>query len=153
TPTGTPFSGDHLNALCRAVARIRVRERLSGPTTPKEVERGLTEYEERRELRDSDIELVATHEAGHFIVSLRCPHHPPPERVTIQSEMPWAPFYTSFKEDRRRIGDSRSELMDRMCVLYGGIEAERLLMNDVTTGASGGGHPHSDLHRATEIAK
>lgn len=153
TPTGTPFSGDHINAMCRAVARIRVRERLTGPTTPKEVERGLTEYEERRELRDKDVTLVATHEAGHFLCSLCCPHHPPPERVTIQSEMPWAPFYTSFKEDRQRIGESRNELLDRMCVLYGGIEAERLLIGDVTTGASGGGHPHSDLNRATEIAK
>ena len=27
TPTGTPFSGDHLNALCRSVARLRMRER------------------------------------------------------------------------------------------------------------------------------
>ena len=37
--------------------------------------------------------------------------------------------------------------------LYGGIEAERLLLGDVTSGASGFGHPNSDLSRATEIAK
>jgi cell division protease FtsH len=153
TPTGTPFSGDHLNALCRAVARLRIREKRSDASTPRDIERGLTEFEEKMELHDKDVLLVATHEAGHFVCSLCCPHHPPPERVTIQSEMPWVPFYTGFKEDKRRIGESRNELLDRLCVLYGGIEAERLLLNDVTTGASGYGHPHSDLSRATEIAK
>src|SRR5262249_35109405 len=47
TATGTPFSGDHLNALCRAVARIRIRDDRSDATNPEDVERGLTEYEER----------------------------------------------------------------------------------------------------------
>jgi cell division protease FtsH len=154
TATGTPYSGDHLNALCRAVARVRLRDNLSGPTTPKEVERGLTEYEEKVELADGDAVLVATHEAGHFVVSLFCPHHPPPERVTIQSEMPWAPFYTGYKrDDARKVGYSRAELYDRLCVLYGGIEAERLLIGDVSTGASGFGNPSGDLYRATQLAQ
>ncbi len=153
TATGTPFSGDHLNALCRAVARVRLREGITGPTTPKEVERGLTEYEEKVELTDRDAVLVATHEAGHFVVSLFCPHHPPPERVTIQSEMPWAPFYTGYKkDDARKVGYSRNELYDRLCVLYGGIEAERLLIGDISTGASAFGDPRSDLFRATQLA-
>jgi cell division protease FtsH len=153
TPTGTPFSGDHLNALCRAVARVRLRDNLTGPTTPKEVERGMTEYEEKVEVSDKDAVLVAVHEAGHFVVSLFCPHHPPPERVTIQSEMPWAPFYTGYKkDDTRKVGYSRAELYDRLCVLYGGIEAERLLIGEISTGASAFGDPRSDLFRATQLA-
>lgn len=153
TPTGTPFSGDHLNALCRAIARVRLRDRITGPTTPKEVERGLTEYDEKVEVSDKDALLVATHEAGHFLVSLFCPHHPPPERVTIQSEMPWAPFYTGYKkDDTRKVGFSRGELYERLCVLYGGIEAERLLLGEISTGASAFGHPSSDLFRATQLA-
>lgn len=154
TATGTPYSGDHLNALCRAVARVRLRDNITGPTTPKEVERGLTEYEEKVELTDGDATLVATHEAGHFVVSLFCPHHPSPERVTIQSEMPWAPFYTGYKrDDARKVGYSRAELYDRLCVLYGGIEAERLLIGEVSTGASGFGNPSGDLYRATQLAQ
>src|SRR5262249_38650744 len=39
--SGTRYSGDHLNALCRSVARIRLRENQSGETTPKEIERAL----------------------------------------------------------------------------------------------------------------
>ncbi len=154
TNTGTPFSGDHLNALCRSVARIRLRDNIDGPTTPKEVERGFNEYEEKVDLSEKDSFLVATHEAGHFVVSLFCPHHPAPERVTIQSEMPWAPFYTGYKrDDKRKVGYSRMELLDRLCVLYGGIEAERLLMGDVSTGASGFGSPSGDLFRGTQLAR
>jgi len=153
TSTGTSFSGDHLNALCRSVARIRLRDGVAGPTTQKEIERGFNEYEEKIDLTDKDSVLVATHEAGHFVVSLFCLHHPHPERVTIQSEMPWAPFYTGYKkDDTRKVGYSRSELFDRLCVLYGGIEAERLLIGDVSTGASAFGNPQGDLFRATQLA-
>jgi cell division protease FtsH len=154
TNTGTAFSGDHLNALCRSVARIRLRDNITGQTTPKEIERGFTEYEEKVELSDKDAVMVSTHEAGHFVCSLFCPNHPSPERVTIQSEMPWAPFYTGYKKDDiRKVGYSRAELFDRLCVLYGGIEAERLLIGDVSTGASGMGSPSGDLYRATQMAQ
>jgi len=152
TPTGTPFSGDHLNALCRSVARLRMREAMQDETTPKIVERALTEFEEKVELVEKDALMVATHESGHFVCAIFCPHHPPPEKVTIQSETPWSPFYTAFKHDKRRIGHTRNELLDVLCVLYGGIEAERLVLGDVSTGASGFGNPRSDLARATELA-
>jgi|GEM_PF-221232 cell division protease FtsH len=152
TATGTPFSGDHLNALCRAVARLRLRENITGPTTPQLIERGLTEFEDRLTLREQDAIIVATHEAGHFLVAIFCPHHPPPEKVTIQSDVPWAPFFTQYKHDKHKIGHMRSELLDILCVLYGGIEAERLLLGDISTGASGFGDPRSDLARATELA-
>jgi len=92
--------------------------------------------------------LLSTHEAGHFVVALNCPHHPAPERITIQSEMSWAPAYVRFKQDEsRRIGMTRNQMLDDLCVLFGGIEAERLLLDDISTGAGG-----SDLHRATMVA-
>jgi cell division protease FtsH len=96
--------------------------------------------------------MVAVHEAGHFLVSIFCPNHAPPEKVTIQSDMPWAPFFTQYKHDKRKIGHSRGELLDILCVLYGGIEAERLLLGDVSTGASAFGDPRSDLSRASDLA-
>ena len=68
--------------------------------------------------------------------------------------MPWAPFYTGYKkDDTRKVGYSRNELLDRLCVLYGGIEAERLLIGDVSTGASGMGSPQGDLFRGTQLAQ
>src|SRR5262249_4247252 len=63
------------------------------------------------------------------------------------------PFYTGYKkDDTRKVGYTRSELYDRLCVLYGGIEAERLLIGEVSTGASAFGDPRSDLYRATQLA-
>ncbi len=153
TATGTAFSGDHINAICRAIARLRLREGITGPTTPKLIERALTEFDEKVELHEKDLPVVATHEAGHFLVSIFCPHHPPPEKVTIQSDMPWAPFFTQFRHEKKRIGMSRSEMFDEITVLYGGIEAERLLIGDISTGASGMGNPNSDLSRASLFAE
>jgi cell division protease FtsH len=153
TSTGTAFSGDHLNALCRSVARLRMREDIKGETTPKLIERGLTEFDEKHELSEKDSVMVATHEAGHFLCAIFCPHHAPPEKVTIQSDMPWAPFFTQFKHDKRKIGYSRNELLDILTVLYGGIESERLLIGDVSTGASAFGDPKSDLSRASDLAE
>ena len=153
TPTGTAFSGDHLNALCRAVARLRMRDNIKGDTTPKLIEKALTEFDEKVEVHEKDMPVVATHEAGHFLVSIFCEHHQQPEKVTIQSDMPWAPFFTQFKHEKNRIGMSRNEMFDQIAVLYGGIEAERLLVGDVSTGASGMGSANSDLSRASMFAE
>jgi cell division protease FtsH len=153
TPTGTAFSGDHLNAICRSVARLRMRENITGPTTPKVIEKALTEFDEKVEVHEKDLPVVATHEAGHFLVSIFCEHHQQPEKVTIQSDMPWAPFFTQFKQEKNRIGMSKNEMFDQITVLYGGIEAERLLVGDVSTGASGMGSPNSDLSRASLYAE
>src|SRR4051794_6722942 len=105
TAQGTPFSGDHINAMCRGIARLRMRNGRSDATTPEDIEKAMTEYEDKLNLTRKEEMLLATHEAGHFIVALHCPHHPPPERITIQSEMSWAPAYVRFKQDEsRRIG-------------------------------------------------
>src|SRR5262249_57633371 len=97
TAQGTAFSGDHLNALCRSLAGIRLREGRTDPSTPSDVERALTEYDEKLELNDRERRLLATHEAGHAICALFCPLHPPIERITIRSETSWAPAYVRFK--------------------------------------------------------
>ncbi|HEX5270573.1 MAG TPA: AAA family ATPase, partial [Gemmataceae bacterium] len=107
TPAGTPFSGDHLNAMCRAVARLRLREEIDGPTTPPLVERALTEFEHRLTFRDDKEKerverRLAVHEAGHLLCSLCCAHHPPPERITIESEMPWIGNITANERDDTR---------------------------------------------------
>jgi cell division protease FtsH len=154
TQTGTRYSGDHLNALCRAVARIRIREDRTDETTPEDIERGLTEYQDKVKLSDKDAPLVATHEAGHFVCALRCPLHRSPERVTIQNRVPWVPFVTEFsRDDPDRVGWSRQEMFEMLVVLYGGIEAERILIGDVSTGAGGFGSSSSDLSRATSLAQ
>src|SRR5262249_47514860 len=105
TAQGTPFSGDHINALCRGMARIRMRDARTDESTPHDVERALTEYEEKLDLTPREERLLATHEAGHAITSLFSEHSRPIERITIKSETSWAPAYVRYKnDDSRRLG-------------------------------------------------
>lgn len=48
---GTHYSGDHLHALCRSLARLRLREQHTGPIGPELVERALTEWAEPKPAR------------------------------------------------------------------------------------------------------
>jgi cell division protease FtsH len=144
---GTRYSGDHLNALCRAVARIRLRENRTGPTTPADIDRALTEWIDRAKLTPAEERVVATHEAGHALCSLHCPHAPPIERISILDDMVGALGFVRYQDRAHRYVVTRGELLDDICVLMGGREAEQLLLEDISIGSA------EDLRRATSIAR
>jgi cell division protease FtsH len=158
---GTRYSGDHLNALCRSIARIRLREKVSGtfsaaekvpdtfsrPTTPEDVERALTEYLEMPELTPKEERVVATHESGHAVVALFSPHSPPIDRITIRGDTAGALGYVRYQDRQHKFVVTRNEMLDTITVLMGGREAEQLLLDDLSIGSS------EDLRRATIIAR
>lgn len=143
---GSRYSGDHLNALCRAIARIRLRESRTDETQPADVERGLTEYSERPNLTSKEEQVVAVHEAGHAIVALHCPHSPPIERITIRGDSAGMLGYVRYQDREHKFVITRNELLDTVAVLMGGREAEHLLLADLSIGSG------EDLRRATQIA-
>ncbi|HEY7429036.1 MAG TPA: AAA family ATPase [Gemmataceae bacterium] len=147
TPQGTPFSGDHINALCRSIARLRLRDGRKDATTAKDVERALTEYQDRPKMTPAEERVLATHEAGHAICSLFCTHTPPIERITIESDNPWAFGYVRHQDPAHRYIRTRNEYLDALCVALGAREAETLLLDDLSMGAV------SDLETATAIAR
>src|SRR5215467_10180618 len=147
TPQGTPFSGDHINALCRSIARLRLRDGRKDASTPRDVERALTEYQDRPKMTAAEERVLATHEAGHAVVSLFCPHAPPIERITIESENPWAFGYVSHQDPAHRFIQTRNFYLDAICVALGAREAESLLLDDLSMGAM------QDLQTATAIAR
>jgi cell division protease FtsH len=144
---GTRFSGDHINALCRALARIRLRERISRPTTPADIDRALTEWLERPKMTPQEERVVATHESGHAVCALFCPNSPPIDRISIRADMAGALGFVRYQDPSHKYVVTRGELLDDLCVLLGGREAEQLLLDDISIGCSG------DLRRATEIAR
>ncbi len=144
---GTRYSGDHLNALCRAMARFRLRENQTGPSTPADVERALTEWLERPSLTPKEEQVVATHEAGHAVVSLFCKHAPPIDRISIQGDFAGALGFVQHQDPAHKYVTTRGDLLDRLCILMGGREAEQLLMDDLSIGSAG------DLDRASDIAR
>ena len=91
--------------------------------------------------------VLATHEAGHAICSLFCTHTPPIERITIESDNPWAFGYVRHQDPAHRYIRTRNEYLDAICVALGAREAETLLLDDLSMGAVG------DLETATAIAR
>jgi cell division protease FtsH len=144
---GTRYSGDHLNALCRSIARIRLRDARTDETKPADVERALTEFVERPKMAPGEELVLATHEAGHAVVSLFCPNAPPIERVTIASEMQWAFGYVKHQDPAHRYVQTIGFYLDMMCVALGARESERMLLKDISLGAV------ADLESATAIAR
>jgi cell division protease FtsH len=147
---GTRYSGDHLNALCRAVARIRLREQPGGdggPTGPADVERALSEWAEHPRMTAAEERVVATHEAGHTVCCLFAPHSPPIERISIVGDAAGALGFVRYQDQAHRYVVTRGELLDDLCVLMGGREAEAMLLDDLSIGSA------EDLRRATEIAR
>lgn len=144
---GTRFSGDHLNALCRALARIRLRENRTDATTTEDVDRALTEWVERPNMTPSEEKVVATHEAGHAVVSLFCKHATPIERISIRGDSAGALGFVQYQDPAHRYVVTRGQMLDDLCILMGGREAEQLLLEDISIGSAG------DLERATDIAR
>lgn len=140
------YSGDHLQALCRQIARRRLRENLTGPTEPADVDLALEAYLERPALTAAEEHAVATHEAGHAICSLHCPHAPAIERISIRGDL-GALGYVRYGHAAHRYVVTRAQMLDIICVLFGGREAERLFLEDVSAGAG------QDISRATELAR
>ena len=144
---GTRYSGDHLNALCRATARIRLREKITEPTSEALIERALTEWSELPKLTPKEERVVATHEAGHAVCGLFCEYSSPISRISIRGDMGGALGYVEHQEPEHKYILTRNQLLDDMVMLLGGREAESLLLNDLSIGS------HDDLFRTTSIAR
>lgn len=144
---GTRFSGDHLNALCRSLARMRLREDRTDATVEADIEKALTEWVDRPRMTSAEQKVVATHEAGHAVVNLFCHHAKPIERISIQGDAAGALGFVQYQDPAHRYVVTRGQLTDDLCILMGGREAEQLLLDDISIGSAG------DLDRATDIAR
>ncbi len=144
---GQLYSGDHLQALCRQLARRRLRENSDGSTEVADVERALSEYLERPELTSHEEHVVAMHEAGHAVCALFCKHAPPIERISIRGDLAGALGFVKYADAAHKYVVTKQQLLDSICVLFGGREAETLMCDDLSIGSA------SDLARATDIAR
>jgi cell division protease FtsH len=144
---GTNYSGDHLQALCRQLARTRLREGMEGPTEPSHIDRAIEQYLDLPKLLAAEEMVVATHEAGHAVVSLVCKHSTPIDRISIRGDIGGALGYVKHADPAHRYVVTYNQLRDSMCTLFGGREAEALLLDDISIGSA------SDLDYATQIAR
>lgn len=145
----TRYSGDHLQALCRTLARMRLRERRDAtqPTEIEDVDKALSEFVERPALTPREEFVVATHEAGHAVCALFCENTPTIDRISIRGDLAGSLGFVAYSDPAHRYVVTRGQLQDQICTLMGGREAELLLLEDLSIGSA------ADLDRATNIAR
>lgn len=144
---GLPFSGDHLNAVCRALKRQELRTGKQGFTTD-DVDRALQRKTRRPVVLSAHEErVIAVHEAGHAVLAMVVPGARPPEKITIASDVDGALGYVLRAARARPYATTASELRAEICVGLGGIEAERMVFDDPSIGA------YTDLQQVTAIAR
>ena len=95
---------------------------------------------------EKEKKLTAYHEAGHAIVTRLMPSQDPVHQISIVPRGRAGGFTLSLpKEDKYY--SSKNEMEDELVTLLGGRVAEKLVMDDISTGAS------NDIERASDIAR
>ena len=99
-----------------------------------------------RQINEKEKKLTAYHEAGHAIATRVTPEQDPVHQVSI---IPCgrAGGYTMHLPTEDRAYRSKKEMQNEIIVLLAGRVAEKLVLDDISTGAS------NDIQRATDIAR
>lgn len=99
-----------------------------------------------RVINDKEKKIVAFHESGHALLAKMIPGSDPVHKISIIPRGVGALGYTLQLPTEDRYLITKSEIMNRMIVLLGGRAAEKMVFNEITTGAQ------NDLEHATEFA-
>ena len=115
---------DFNHALDRVIGGLEKKNKLISPTEKK---------------------IIAYHEAGHAVCGWFLPHASPLVKVTIVPRGIGTLGYAQYLPKEEYI--TRTEqLLDRMCMTFGGRAAEKIVFDKISTGAQ------SDLDQVTKMA-
>ncbi|MEX2367262.1 MAG: ATP-dependent zinc metalloprotease FtsH, partial [Pseudohongiellaceae bacterium] len=147
----TGFSGADLANLVNEAAIMATRRKGQSVTMDdfvSAIERIIAGLEKRNKLIDpQEKNIVAHHEMGHAIVAMTLNPDQVIQKVSVIPRGIGALGYTIQRPSDDRFLQSRHELQNRMAILFAGRAAEKLIFNEVTTGAA------DDLAKATDIAR
>ena len=99
-----------------------------------------------RVMSDKEKKLTAFHEAGHAVISRLIPGQDPVHQISIIPHGR-AGGYTMNLPSEDKSYTTKGEILDDIAVLLGGRAAEKLTLDDISTGAS------NDIERATKAAR
>jgi cell division protease FtsH len=99
-----------------------------------------------RVISDKERRLTAYHESGHAIVMKNLEHHDPVHQISIIPRGAAGGMTISLPNEDKFFM-SKSEMFERIISLLGGRVAEKLVLDDISSGAS------NDIQRATDIAR
>lgn len=99
-----------------------------------------------RNMSEKEKKITAYHEAGHAIVTKLLPTQDPVHQISIIPRGR-AGGYTMSLPDEDRYYMTKQTMLDEIIVLLGGRAAEKVVLDDISTGAS------NDIERASKIAR
>ena len=147
-PRASRYTGDHLNAVTRALKREELRRGQGRMrVTRDDVDRALGGRDRSVELQAEEEHAIAVHEAGHAVLAYVLPHCPTIKKVTIATGDEAALGYVMQAVRKNKYVTTEDELLDDLCVMLGGRTAERLCLRSVSMGA------YNDLQRASHLAR
>jgi len=97
-------------------------------------------------IKDEDKKMIASHEAGHALLAKLLPGADPLQKVTIIPRGRSLGATEQIPEEERH-NIKRSYMLNRLAIILGGRAAEKIIFEDVSTGAA------DDLKKATQLAR
>jgi cell division protease FtsH len=144
------FTGADLANLVNEAALLAARhdkEQVEMSEMEEAIDRVIAGPERKtRLISKKEKEITAFHEAGHAIVGALLPKADPVHKISIIPRgMALGVTMSLPTEDRFMM--SRGELMSQLAMMLGGRAAERVVFDEITTGAS------NDLERVTQTSR
>lgn len=144
------FTGADLENLCNEAALLAAKKGLKA-ITMTEIEEATIKVIAGPEKRshvvtEKDKKLTAYHEAGHAVCTYYLPTQDPVHQISIVPRGMAGGYTLSLPgEDKSYV--TKREMNEDIVTLLGGRMAEKLVLEDISTGAS------NDIERATKVAR
>ena len=149
---GTPgFSGADLENLMNEAALLAVR-RKHRFVTMDDIDEAILKVQmgpekKSRKMSERARRLTAYHESGHAVAAKFLEHVDPVHYITIIPRGMAGGFTLMRPQEDLENFTSRAEMYEHIVMALGGRIAEKLFLDDISTGASG------DIQQATKLAR
>jgi len=144
------FSGADLANLVNEAAILAARcnkKQIEQKDLLESIEKVLLGPERKSHLlSEKEKEISAYHETGHALVSFLTPHAEEVRKISIVARGMAAGYTLALPKKEKRI-KTKTEFLAELSVLLGGYCAEKIIFNEISTGAA------NDLEKATALAR
>lgn len=144
------FTGADLANLVNEAALLAARNNRKAITQP-DIEEATIKVvagpeKKSKVVSEEEKRLTAFHEAGHAVCTFHCKTQDPVHQVSIIPRG-MAGGYTMSLPEHDRSFRSKTQMEEEIIVLLGGRAAEKIVLDEISTGAS------NDIERATDLAR
>lgn len=144
------FTGADLANLVNEAALLAARNNRKAITQP-DIEEATIKVvagpeKKSKVVSEEEKRLTAFHEAGHAVCTFHCKTQDPVHQVSIIPRG-MAGGYTMSLPEHDRSFRTKTQMEEEVIVLLGGRVAEKIVLDEISTGAS------NDIERATDLAR